>query len=653
MSGLTSIGTSAMFASYAALQATGQNISNVNTPGYSRQQVQLETAGGQYTGAGFFGRGVQVATVARAYNQFLATQANGSQAQASADASRLAQLQQLETAFPTGQNAIGSAAGDLLNAFVDVGNNPQDPSARQVVLAKAQDLVSRFNAASGQISALQAGTAADIKNTVATVNGLTAQVAVLNQQIAKAQGLGQPPNDLLDQRDQLIAQINSSVQVTSIPASDGTVGLFIGGGQQLVLGSQALTLSTVPDGYAPSQVRLAVNDPGGNRQIPAGALTGGSIAGLMRFQDQDLVDARNLVGQMAAALGGRVNAQQALGLDLGQPPGAGAPLFATGAPQVLPNTGNARAANGNFAASVSLTVGDPTQLQASDYELSADPSNPGSYLLKRLSDGLTRQVSPGTTIDGFTIGMSVPPPGPNDRYLLRPVGAAASGMTTALADPNGIAAASPVTATVGAANTGTASVASLVVTSPTINPALTANISFTDGSGNYNWSMVDAGNNVVSSGTGSWTPGQPISLNGFQLSLNGVPNSGDTLQVAPTRLPAAKNGNALALLGLRDETMVGRLTLPNGSGVGGQTVTDAYAQALANIGVRVQSAQSASDTSAAVAQNAQTQLANADGVNLDEEASRLIQFQQSYQAAAKVLQVAQTVFDTLLQAVSN
>ncbi|HEY1393988.1 MAG TPA: flagellar hook-associated protein FlgK, partial [Methylibium sp.] len=471
MSGMISIGQSALFASYAALQTTSNNISNVNTPGYSRQQVDLETAGGQFTGAGFFGKGVQVASVTRSYNQFLTTQANVSQAQASADSARLTQLQQLESALPTGQAGIGYAAGDMLNALVDVGNNPQDPSARQVVLARAQDLVSRFNAASSQITALQAGTATDIKNNVATVNGLTAQVATLNQEIAKTQGLGQSPNDLLDQRDQLIAQINKYVQVTTIPASDGTVGLFVGGGQQLVLGTRALTLSTVADSYDPSQVRLAVNEPGGSQQVPTSALSGGAIAGLMRFQDHDLVDARNLVGQMAAALSGRVNAQQALGLTLGQPPSAGPPIFATGAPQVLPNTNNARAANGNFAASVSLTVSDPTQLQASDYELRSDPSNPGSYLLKRLSDGLTRQVSPGATVDGFTISVSSPPPGPNDRFLLQPVGGAASGMKTVLADPNGIAAASPVVATVGAANTGTASVASLSVTSPTINPA--------------------------------------------------------------------------------------------------------------------------------------------------------------------------------------
>jgi flagellar hook-associated protein 1 FlgK len=186
------------------------------------------------------------------------------------------------------------------------------------------------------------------------------------------------------------------------------------------------------------------------------------------------------------------------------------------------------------------------------------------------------------------------------------------------------------------------------VASTALDPTQTANISFTDDSGNYSWELRDAGNALVSSGTGTWTAGSTIALNGFELTLAGVPRSGDTLQVAPTTFPAANNGNALSLLALRDAGIVGEELLSGGVVSGGESITSAYASAMADIGVRVQSARSSSNISTAVATNAEAARAGVAGVNLDEEAARLIQFQQAYQAAAKVLQVAQSVFDTLL-----
>jgi flagellar hook-associated protein 1 FlgK len=228
----------------------------------------------------------------------------------------------------------------------------------------------------------------------------------------------------------------------------------------------------------------------------------------------------------------------------------------------------------------------------------------------------------------------------NDRFLLQPVATAAQSMRSVLADPRGIAAAAPFTASVGTGNAGTASVASLVATNPAYNGALSTTISFTSASGDYSWSMSDG-----SSGTGIWTAGMPISLNGYALSLDGVPKSGDTFDVAPTVQVAANNGNALAF------SRLGSAGIVAGGSISatGQTITDAYASVLANVGVRVQGGKTAADISGAAASQAESARANKAGVNLDEEAARLIQFQQSYQAAAKILQVAQQVFDTMLQ----
>jgi flagellar hook-associated protein 1 FlgK len=212
-------------------------------------------------------------------------------------------------------------------------------------------------------------------------------------------------------------------------------------------------------------------------------------------------------------------------------------------------------------------------------------------------------------------------------------------MRRVLDDPRALAAAAPVQATAGVANTGTATVGSLAVVSPTIDPDHTASITFTSAVGDYAWELRDRTSNaLVASGTGAWQPGQPIALNGFELQLVGVPASGDTFSVARTAFPATSNGNAVAFAALRDAAMVG-----------GQTVTDAYASLMAGVGVQVQGARGAAEISAAVARRASERLTSTSGVNLDEEAARLLQFQQSYQAAAKILQVAQSVFDTLLE----
>lgn len=634
---LLSIGTRAMFANYAALQTIGHNIANANTEGYSRQQVELATAQGQFTGAGFFGKGVDVAAVTRSHNAFLTREAAMSASQAAADSARLEQLQRLETVFPPGEAGLGHAASQFLNAVVDLASRPQDLSTRQVVLARAQDMAQRYAAAGAQIDALQQGVVQDLQVAVASVNRLTQGIATVNDQIARVFGSGQAPNDLLDQRDQLVAELSQFLQVTTLPASDGTMAVFAAGGQRLVLGTQATPLAYASDEFDITRGAIAVNDSGMLRSLPSSLLAGGSIGGLLRFQNEDLADARAAIGRMAAAFSTRVNEQQALGLDLRTPPGAGAPLFSVGAPLALAAQSNARDAGGNFIGSVSMTIADESALQASEYTLEPDAATPGQFVLTRLSDGLVRSIASGDTIDGLTINVSAA--AANDRFLLQPVSRAAVNMRRVLDDPRGLAAASPLQAERSNGNTGTATVASLAVVNPLADPQQTASISFTSAAGAYSWELRDRTSNaLLSSGSGTWQPGQPIALNGFELHLDGVPASGDQFTVSQTAYPGVSNGNALAFAALREQTFVG-----------GESITDAYASVMAGVGVGVQSARTAADSSGAVAAQARERVSAQTGVNLDEEAARLIQFQQSYQAAAKVLQVAQSVFDTLLQ----
>ncbi|MEO6361592.1 MAG: flagellar basal body rod C-terminal domain-containing protein, partial [Caldimonas sp.] len=275
------------------------------------------------------------------------------------------------------------------------------------------------------------------------------------------------------------------------------------------------------------------------------------------------------------------------------------------------------------------------------------------FQLTRLSDGQQWTVGDGTIVDGFRLDIGTPAAAAGNRFLLQPVAAAGLGMRRVLDDPKGLAAASPVNATLGLANGGTAGVAELRTASAALNPNLTATLTFGPG-GAYTYSLVDSSGALpTTTGSGTWAAGQPIALNGWELQLSGVPANGDSLTVQKTAFVGGDNRNANAMLALRDAMLVGKRVLPDGSAGGGETVTDAYASLLANIGVRVQGSGLAADMSARIASDALSAKTAGAGVNLDEEAARLIQFQQNYQAAAKMLQVAQTVFDTLLQVTSN
>ena len=306
-------------------------------------------------------------------------------------------------------------------------------------------------------------------------------------------------------------------------------------------------------------------------------------------------------------------------------------------------------------AKVSLTVTDASQLQASEYALVADPGGAaGVWQLTRLRDGLVRSIASGDVVDGLRIDVGPPAPAAGDRFLLQPVTRAANGMQRVLDDVKGLAAASPLSAASASANTGSASVAALRIVSPSADPQQSASISFTNDSGDYSWELRDrATNALLSSGVGTWSAGTPIALNGFELDLHGAPRTGDAFSVTQTQFPASNNGNALAYSALRDAALVGRTALSGGGIGGGATITDAYAAAMADIGVRVQAADSAAQISGTVATQAEAARSARSGVNLDEEAARLLQYQQSYQAAAKILQVAQSVFDALLDATSR
>ena len=141
-----------------------------------------------------------------------------------------------------------------------------------------------------------------------------------------------------------------------------------------------------------------------------------------------------------------------------------------------------------------------------------------------------------------------------------------------------------------------------------------------------------------------YTSGVPISINGWAVTLQGTPNAGDTVVIGNALDPqygdtfTRNSGTATSLMSLRDVKMFDEASL-----------TDGYAGAMAQVGTRTQSAKFASDLSSTIASNLERDRTAVSGVNLDEEAAKLIQYQQAYQASSKMIQIAQSIFDSLLQ----
>lgn len=646
---LLSIGVRAMAASYAQMQTTGHNIANASVEGYSRQQVNLATARGQYTGVGYFGRGVDVVGVQRMQDQFLTNEAARSKSLASMDAVRSARLQQLQEAFKGGEQGIGAAITNLFAAYSDLASRPTDGASRGVVLARAQDVARRFNTAGEQMATLQTTVNQELQAAVTAVNTIAASIAKVNNDVAAARGSGQMPNDLLDQRDRLISQLSEYVSVSTIEADDGTLGVFMGGGQRLVLGVQAERLEVTPDTFDGSRKSVTISEGAVQRSLTADSLGGGSIPGLLKFQNEDLVSAQSMLGQLARALAGAVNDQQERGLDLAGH--FGQKLFdfdrSTQGLQGLPANTNA------VMGQVSVEVTHASELRGREYELRIDGTDPSKGQLIRVpDDGTVINVDDGVEVPGegfvihFDSGII-----PGDRYRLQPTALAAMGMRVNISNPADLAAASPLVGAAASANTGTLTVEALRMQSLPVDATATTSITFgaaTAAGTPYTWTMV--GTSGTTTGTGLWTPGQPLpsppdpDINGFQLDLAGVPHSGDTLEVGPPTSASTNNGNALALQRLGTLRLVGL----EDDGSGGLSFTEAYIADMSDVGVRAQGAVATAAISDARFTQAESARADRAGVNLDEEAARLIQYQQSYQAAAKVLQIAQQVFSQLL-----
>ncbi|HEX4584448.1 MAG TPA: flagellar hook-associated protein FlgK [Burkholderiaceae bacterium] len=629
--GLFSIGSSALNAAYTALQTTGNNIANANTPGYSRQIVDFTAQVATGLSGNYIGEGVAVASIQREYNELLTRQVDSSQAAASQTGTRATLLNQVNNLFASTTNGLGATVNQFFAQMQTLTQQPSSLAVRQTVLSSAQQMAAGFNDAYAQLQQMQQSANQQIGQEISTVNSTSAQIAHLNDQIALATAAGGSPNDLLDQRDQAIQTLNKSIGVTTLKQSDGSINVFLANGQPLVVGDQVTQMGMGTDPSNPQNITVGAK--AGNTIIPlaVNSTTGGNIGALLQFSLQDVPAVENQIGRLAAVVSSQFNQQSKLGQDLNG--AAGVNFFSPISPTVLASTHNATS-GGSPAETVTATFSDTTQLQASDYRLQVVS---GNYVLTRLSDGQQTTLSslPGAaaTVDGITISVSGTATN-GDTFTIEPVRAAASNLAVSIGQPQQIAAASPVQASIPATNTGSLTVSSLSVVGPNRNAALTDGVTVSFSSPT-SYTITDPTSGTSASGT--YTSGQPIAFNGWSLTLLGTPQTGDSVGVASNVGGTGDNTNALALAQLQNANVVGGASLGSG-----------YAAVISQVGTMTANAQADQQNQQTILQNAVTSQSSLAGVNLDEEASKLLQYQQQYQAAAKVISIASTLFNQIL-----
>ncbi|GAB4290854.1 MAG: flagellar hook-associated protein FlgK [Thiohalomonadaceae bacterium] len=649
MADILSTGVSGLLAFQRSLATTSHNITNVNTEGYSRQRTNLATRIPEPTGAGFIGTGVKVSSVERMYNQFLAVQLRTQTSNLTRLDSFYQLSSQVDNLLADPNAGLAPSIQQFFNAMQGVADNPSSIPARQVLLSQAESLAYRFQAIDQRLASLRDVVNTSVRNTVNDINTLSQSIAKVNQSIvlAQAQSGGQQPNDLLDQRDLLVRQLAERVPVTTVMQDDGAMNVFIGNGQVMVLGMDYNQLEVIPSDYDSFTLRVALTSSAGAGPDVTDFLNGGTIGGLLSFRKDLLEPAQNALGRIAIGLSEAINAQHQQGLDLNNELGGdffgftGVTELATAAASTR-NTGTAQ---------ITYQITDVSALTASDYRINYDGAN---YTVVRMSDNSVIGTYAGPTIDIPEEGLSLTVTGAavaGDSFELRPTRSAARDIRFLIDDPKLIAAAAPLRATETITNLGSAELNALDVTA-TVNTDLATVLANGDVTLTYDDTIPDYVLGGALSGNLS-TAYDPVTdsynlglidpdYDGITFRLSGAPLHGDSFTISANYDSVGDNGNALKLAAIDG--------LPILAG-GTTTFQNAYGQMVSDVGARTHQASVDLGAQEALVNQAEMALESLSGVNLDEEAANMLRFQQAYQATAQLITVAQSLFDTLLNAV--
>lgn len=671
MADLLNIGLSGLSASKSQLSITGHNISNVNTPGYSRQDASQATRTPQFSGAGYVGSGTTLVEIRRTYSEFLTSQLRSSTSLSSDVEAYKSQINQLDSLLAGSTTGITPSLQKFFSAMQTAAEDPSNIPARQLVLAEAEGLARRFNTVSDRLSEQNNFTNKQMSAVTDQVNRLAGSIGSLNQAISIASANGNKPNDLLDKRDEAVRQLSTYIGVTVTPQDDNSFNISVGTGQPLVVGSTVSRLEVVPGQGNPDRHEIQFVS-GNSRQGITPQISGGELGGLIRYRSEVLDSTMNSLGRLALAVSDQVNTQLGQGLDLKGK--VGESLFGDYNDPALAKLRVTAFASNSSSAQPLLNIMNTSALTTSDYLLAYDGgSTGGGYSIRRLSDNQPMTVIQGldgtlraTDMDGRDQGFQIVPgstPALGDKFNLQPTRRGAADVKVTLDQADQLAFASPVRAQSDLQNAGTGAIGQpnfLSGPSPISRDDLSAafkGLSLTfDGNNLVLPNPAPAGMVLSPAGvTGGQTNTLGLKLTTgaapdeqvyeFDFSVSGRPVAGDIFRFDFNQSGVSDNRNALKLVDLQTKQTVGVDIAVPGSGF---SFTDGYGELVERVGTLTAQSRMDSDATGAILKQATDNRDSLSAVNLDEEAANLIKFEQYYNASAQIIQVARTMFDTLM-----
>ncbi|WLH02750.1 flagellar hook-associated protein FlgK [Pseudomonas beijingensis] len=683
---LLNIGMSGLSASQTALVTTGNNIANVDTAGYSRQQtVQTTKASNQY-GNVFIGSGTTLADVRRVYNAFLEAQLKTTTSLNSDAAAYQGQITPLDSLLSDSGTGLNGALTKFFASVQNVNAKPGDDASRQLLLSDSQALSNRFNSIANQLTEQSQNINGNLSNMVDQVNSLAVTVAQLNKKIAEVSNAGGAPNDLLDARSETIRQL-STFTGTQVVENGSSLDIYLGSGQPLVMGNIVNTLEAVPDKNDPGRIGIQLNSGSSSMDLTQ-VLTGGEIGGLMRYRSTVLDPAMNELGRVALVVADQMNRVQASGIDMN---GAfGSNLFANinSATQISQRSVaslNNSAGSGNF----NIAITDSGKLTTNDYKVTFTSGT--DYTVQRLPDGTSMgafntATTPPPVIDGFSMTFANGTAAAGDSFKLTPTRNAAANIKTEMTDSKRLAIAAPLGAAIAPGGSGTLTIpasgqpsmttkldiydaATTTIIQNGIKNSMPVKVVFgatsADGTSQA-YQLLDAQGGTISSGT--IKPGQSNTLSlsvplkdasgnpildssvppvqrtvAFDMSIAGAPSQGAGINISLSQPGSLDNRNGTVLAGLQTAK-----TVDTGSSSKGISLNDAYGKLVEGVGAKAAQGKLDSAATGAILNNAKTARDSLSGVDLDEETGNLVKFQQYYTASSQIIKAAQQIFSTLI-----
>jgi flagellar hook-associated protein 1 len=684
---LLNIGMSGLSASQSSLMTTGNNIANVDTAGYSRQQTVQGTKASQQFGNVYIGTGTTLADVRRVYNSYLDAQLQTTTSLNSDSAAYLGQVTPLDKLLSDTSTGLNGALTKFFASVQNVNAKPGDDASRQLLLSDAQALSNRFNSVSSQLNEQNANINGNLTNMADQVNKLAATVAQLNQKISEISSSGGMPNELLDARNETVRQL-STFTGAQIVEREGNVDIYLGSGQPLVMGNTVNKLEVVPGKDDPNRLALQLNRGSSTIDITS-IMTGGEIGGLLRYRSTVLDPAMNELGRVALVVADQMNSIQAQGIDKNGDFGSNLFNSINSAAQMAQRSiasGNNSVGSGNF----DVSIEDTGKLTINDYKVTFTSAT--DYTVQRLPDNTSMgsfntATTPAPVIDGFSLKLTGGTAAAGDTFKITPTRNAAANIKTEMTDSKRLAIAAPLGAAIAAGGSGTLTIPA------SGQPTLTTKFDIYDaatttamqnglknstpvkivfgatGGATQTYQMLDAKGNPLSSGT--IVPGQnntlslsiplvdasgaPINDPGppivqrtatFDMTIAGSPGASTAINVSLSQPGSLDNRNGTTLAGLQTAQ-----TVDTGSASKGISLNDAYGKLVEGVGSKAAQGKLDSAATEAILANAKGARDSLSGVDLDEETGNLVKYQQYYTASSQIIKAAQEIFSTLINSI--